>query len=79
MATNARQILSRALDKWLPWLPRFGIWSGADIPHKNSIVPKPSSRKAMARKRQKYCDRRRNIYGLNQTLLKSTPCWTACM
>jgi len=53
MATNARQVLSRALDKGMPWLSRLGIGCGADIPHKNSIVPKPSSRKAMAQKEAK--------------------------
>jgi len=53
MATNARQVLSRVLDKGLPRLSRFENGCGADIPHKNSVAPKPRIRKAMAQKEAK--------------------------
>jgi len=53
MATNARQVFSRALDKGMPRLSRLENGYGADIPHKNSIAPKPSSRKALAQKEAK--------------------------
>jgi hypothetical protein len=51
MTTHARQVLSRALDKEMPCLSRLGIGRGADIPHENSIAPKPQQQGSHGPKR----------------------------
>jgi hypothetical protein len=53
IATNARQVLSRVLDIGMPWLSRLWIGCGADIPHKNSIAPKPQQQESHGPERGK--------------------------